>query len=359
MGLNAVAGLDTSKSKDGQLFAALAVAGGAKTTWHKYGQEILATDSIAEIAKKAGLDYKVVQRPVSFTGLDGKTYKVEGSVANVRTDTNDCLGVVGEDYKVVQPIECVEFFREFMRKNKMTMETAGALHGGRIVWAMAKLGKDFDFLLPGGDKVIGYGRLQTAFGTGKYARATAFVATSTRQVCENTEELVTTDEQRNGYRVSHSQVFDAKALQQAVGLLGQQHKVTAQFWNALCARKVTVAERDKFFCDLFGIDVKERDAVDSTGKQIVSTRTRNMLAQLASAYDNGPGSDLKSAKGTAYGLLQAVTYWVDHQATSIDKGDGKDKARQASSWFGLGSRTRKDAEFLAAELAGCSELIAA
>lgn len=359
MGLNAVAGLDTSKSKNGELFAALAVAGGAKTTWHKYGQEILATDTIADIAKKAGLDYKVIQRPVSFTGTDGKTYKIEGSVANVRTDTQTCLGVVGEDYKVVQPIECVEFFRDFLKKNKMTMETAGALHGGRIVWAMAKLGKDFDFLLPGGDKVTGYGRLQTAFGTGKYARATSFVATTIRQVCENTEEMVTSDEQRSGYRVSHSSVFDAKALQSAVGLLGEQYKVTAKFWNALTERKVTTAERDKFFCDLFGIEVAERDAVDSTGKQIVSTRTRNMLAELASAYDNGPGAQLKSAKGTAYGLLQAVTYWVDHKATSLDKGEGKDKARIASSWFGLGSRTRKDAEFLAAELAGCSELIAA
>ena len=342
--------LDTTKG-----IVALAVSGGGKTTWHGYGQEILATDTMEQIAKKAGIDYTVSSTPVLYKGLDGKMHEMAGTRVNFRTDNQSALGVVSDQFKNVQPIEILDFFREFCKKNKLSMETAGALRGGKTVWAMAKLGKDFHFMLPGNDRIESYLRLQTGFD-GK--RATDAVATAVRQVCKNTENMI--NGQANAYKVPHTSMFDAKALQHALGMLGEQHKVTAEFWNELTKRKVTDKERDKFFCDLFDIEVKERDAVDSEGKNLISGRTRNMLSQLTAAFNNSPGSNLKSANGTAYGLLQAVTYWTDHDSVANDvHKDGKDKSRLNSAWFGLGARTKADAQYLAAQLAGCEQLIAA
>lgn len=336
---------------------AFAAVGGAKSAWHNLGQEILPGDSLATIAKKAGLAWDVLQGKVSFRDHDGKVHEVSDSRMNYRADTMAPLGIVSAShYKIVQPSQVLEFFRDFLSDNKLSLETAGAVRGGRIIWGMAKLGKDYSFMLPGKDRVTGYLRLQTSFdGT----RATDAVATTVRQVCANTMRMVDADAQANGYRVSHSTLFDAKALQSALGLLGEQHKMTAQLWNALVERKVTADERREFFANLFSLEPADLEAVNDKGRQDYP-KIRKMIGDLEAAFANGPGAGLKSSKDTAFGLLQAVTYWVDHQSGARDVyGAGKDNARLTSAWFGLGERTKQDAQVLLADLAGVSELVAA
>ena len=56
----------------------------------------------------------------------------------VRSDTHAALSIVSGDYQIVQPTEVLEFYRELMRLYGYTLETAGALDGGRKVWALAK-----------------------------------------------------------------------------------------------------------------------------------------------------------------------------------------------------------------------------
>jgi phage/plasmid-like protein (TIGR03299 family) len=337
--------------------AAIALVGGGKSAWHGHGQEILATDTIEDIQRKAGLDWNVKRAPCTFTDATGKLHEVPDTMVNYRSDTLAALGVTsGSKYNVVQPGEVLEFFKDFLADQKMTMETAGALKGGKIVWALSKLGKDFDFLLPGKDKLEGYFRLQTSFDT---TRATDGVGTYVRQVCINTSEMVNRDADARGYRTPHSAIFDAKALKLAMGMFGEQHKVTAQFYNALVKRKVNEKERREFFCDLFGLEVADlTKKVD--GKDVVGRGTRRYIEQLEAAFANGPGAGLKSAKDTAFGLFNAVTYWTDHESVAISRnGESKDKARLASSWFGLGSRTKNDAQILLARLADCEELLVA
>jgi len=347
--------LDMSTGK-----AAIALRGGAKSAWHGLGQEILEGDSLETIARKAGLDWEVKTAPATYVDDRGHEHSIPNTVVNYRSDTKAPLGVVSANkYSMEgrQPRDILGFYADLLHSNGMAIETAGSLRGGRIVWALAKLGSDYDFLMPGRDKVTGYYRFQTG-NDGE--NGTSGVFTTIRQVCANTMRAIDTREADNIYRVSHAQEFDPKAFKAALGLLGAQHKVTAQFWNALCARKVSDAERRKFFCDLFRRDVAELDAVNAKGKPAIPARTRNMLSELEAAYANGPGAGLKSAKGTAFGLLQAVTYWTDHKAASVDKyGAGESAARLTSAWFGLGEETKQDAQYLCAQLAGCEELLAA
>lgn len=337
--------------------ASIALRGGSKTAWHGLGQEILPGDSLAAIARKAGLDWQVLQAPVSYTDDKGHEHQIGNTMVNYRSDTKADLGVVSANkYNIVQPSEVLEFFRDFLADNKLMMETAGAVRGGQIIWAMAKLGPDFSFLMPGKDRIDTYVRLQTGF-TGKVG--TDLTGTTIRQVCANTMALVDRDAARDGYKVSHSAIFDAKALQAAFGLLGEQYKVTAQVWNAMVARKVTADERRQFICDLFGEVLADMDKTEG-GKPVISTRRRNQMEAIEAAFANGPGAGLKSAKDTAFGLLQAVTHWVDHQASAIDRySAGESNARLTAAWFGLGEKTKQDAQILCAELAGVSELVAA
>jgi hypothetical protein len=55
-------------------------------------------------------------------------------------------------------------------------------------------------------------------------------------------------------------------------------------------------------------------------------------------YRTGQGADLPSAHGTAWGLVNAVTGYVDHQkrARSVDH-------RLDSAWFGPGAQLKQAA----------------
>jgi phage/plasmid-like protein (TIGR03299 family) len=348
--------LDMSTGK-----AAIALRGGKSTAWHGLGQEIKDGDSIQTIMKKAGLAWEVLTAKVTYTDDEGHEHTVPDMKVNFRADTKAPLGVVSQSkFNIVQPKEVLEFFRDFLSDNRMQMETAGALKGGKIIWALAKLGKDYAHVLPGKDKIDGYFRLQTGFDSRQAQNGTNGVGTTIRQVCANTMRMIDTQESANIYRIPHSTVFDAQALKKAVGLLGAQHKVTADFFNELIKRKVNAEERRRFFVEgIFNYDMADYDKVVD-GKPVISGRTKNAIGQLEAAFANGPGAGLKSAKDTAFGLLNAVTFWVDHEATAIDKyEDGKERARLASAWFGLGERTKRDAMVAVAELAGCRELVAA
>lgn len=336
--------------------AGFAARGGAKSAWHGLGQEIEAGDSLIVIQRKAGLNWEALTSPVTFKDQHGNDRAFDDRKVIFRSDSGAPLGVASDTrYNVVQPKEVVEFFKDFLADNKLAIETAGSVRGGRIIWCMAKLGKDYSFLMPGKDKIDGYVRLQTSFDG---SRATDLVGTTIRQVCANTMRMVDADADRNGYKVNHSARFDRKALQRAFGLLGEQHKITAQLWNALVQRKVTQEEASSFFFELLQIDEADVGKLDKAGKKIISTRTENQLKALAAAYANGKGAHLTSAKDTAFGLLQAVTYHVDHEASVQDNYDeGKGKARVNSAWFGKGESLKEAAQWYAADLAGCTNLI--
>lgn len=326
--------LDFSTGKAGFAFS-----GSRKDIWHGLGQQIEPGDSLETIAEKAGLNFQVTKSPMYYKSGDN-FIPVENTMATVRTDTGKPLGVVSDNkYNLVQPKEILEFFSDFLGSNGLSIDTAGAVKGGRIVWALAKLGPEFDFILPGNDISNSYIRLQTSFD-GSWA--TSATPTTIRQVCANTMAMI--DRQKGAhYTTRHSRTFDSSALQRALGLLGEEYKVTAEFWNTLAESKVTDDFARQFFCDL--LEVKSEDLNQTVnGKSVVPTRTVNRLKALALAYKTGPGSDKPSAKGTAYGLLNAVTYFVDHEASTRDtEGEGSEVAKVYSAGFGAGAALKDKA----------------
>ncbi|RZK35670.1 MAG: alpha/beta hydrolase, partial [Pedobacter sp.] len=89
--------------------------------WHSLGTIIEAYPTTAEALQFAGLNYTVEKRPlftldnVNFDLLNALADGIEPAVpvpnyyANVRTDTEEVLGVVGKDYQIVQNIEAFSF----------------------------------------------------------------------------------------------------------------------------------------------------------------------------------------------------------------------------------------------------------
>ena len=321
---------------------AFAAVGGAASAWHGLGQSIEAGDSLDTITAKAGLNWSANRAPVIYNTNDGRTMSFDNQSVLYRSDTGAALGVVSENrYNVHQPREIMGFFSDFLSDNGLSIETAGAVRGGRIVWCMAKLGPDYGFLMPGNDKVDSYIRLQTSFDG---SRATDLVATTVRQVCANTMRMVDRDALKNGYKNKHSTEFDRSGLARAFGLLGEQHRMTAEQWHAMTRVKVDNTTALDFLAGLLEINPADIGKVDSRGAKLVSTKSENNLRALVTAYKKAPGAHLASADGTAYGLLNAVTYYVDHAATVRDtEGDGARGARFASTQLGAGDNLKQKA----------------
>jgi phage/plasmid-like protein (TIGR03299 family) len=339
--------IDNSKGID-----AFAFTGDRKAIWHSKGQQIdesRATD-IDYLQQAGGLDFSVTKVPLMYmpagqllTADNFSSLKIaDNLMGTVRSDTGAMLGSVSDNkYNLVQPRTIVEFFRDFLSDNRLTISTLGALRGGKQIFALAKLGSDYSFIMPGNDRVDSYVRLQTSFDG---SRSTSLVGTTIRQVCANTEAMIESATAGKQYVTKHSAVFNPKALQHAFGLLGEQHKLTAECWNTLAAARVSTEQAKAFFLQL--LDLQDTKPEDISGK------ARNQLQILAVLYVNGPGSNLLSASGTAYGLLNAVTCYVDHYSSTRDtNGDGKAAARAASAMFGAGAVTKAKARNLAMEYA--------
>lgn len=89
--------------------------------WHGLGQIVEQFPTSEEAIKYAGLDYEVVKSPI-FTKNSGiietasgieigsSELEVPNYFANIRTDNNAVLGVVGKDYHIVQNREAFNFF---------------------------------------------------------------------------------------------------------------------------------------------------------------------------------------------------------------------------------------------------------
>lgn len=83
--------------------------------WHGLGQIVDQYPTSAEAIKHAGLDYEVVKSPLFTKGsgiietangieIGSSELDVPNYFANIRTDNNAVLGVVGKDYHIVQNV---------------------------------------------------------------------------------------------------------------------------------------------------------------------------------------------------------------------------------------------------------------
>ena len=298
-----------------------------RTPWHGLGARVDTGLPIEDWIIHAGLDWEIQESPVRF--LSGsKSYLGEMKAFDehkvlYRSDSCQPLSVVGQHYKVVQPREILEFYRDLTEKSGFELDTAGVLKGGRKLWALAKTGQTT--ALKGKDVTHAYVLLATACdGT----MATTAQFTSIRVVCNNTLAVALGDSS-GAVKVPHRSVFDASAVKQSLG-------ISVSIWDEFMYRMKTLTERP----------VKESEVrnyllrvMADPDKASISKGTERNMATVLDLYEGrGMGSQLSSAKGTAYGLLNAVTQFVDHERRARSQDNRLD-----SAWFGQGAALKKKA----------------
>ncbi len=329
--------------------AAMAYRGNAP--WHQLGQVIPEGASLEEIAELAGFNFEILRQPVSYTDEQGRQRTFDARHILFRSDDGTPLSVMSKDYQIVQPRQVlIDFFDDLCESSGFALETCGILGNGQKYWAMAKTSIAEEIC---GDAHQCYVLLATSADG---SMATTAQPTSVRVVCSNTLQMATYGKNHKAIKVRHSAKFDPKAVKKAMGLVDfeESWEHFADDMRTLGNIEVDDNQARDFFSDLLrpkterakprrqagAMNLEELLTGDvGTGYSAVQTdkgspqRAIRGLAELEESYRHAPGA----VPGSAYGLLQGVTHFLDHSR-------GKDaEKRLASSWFGQGANLKKTA----------------
>lgn len=310
------------------LIETMAYAG--TTPWHGLGNQLTQKQPIEVWQREAGMDWQIQESPVHFKsdsiGPLGAIHSFPEQKVLFRSDTKAPLSVVSKRYHTVQPREVVEFYRDLTELSGYELETAGVLKGGRKFWALARTGQGV--ALKGRDEVNGYLLLATSCdGT----LATTATPTTVRVVCNNTLAIALGGASQ-AIKVPHSTRFDSKAVKNQLGIAVSQWDEFMYRMRHLAERKVQWHEAMSFFISV----LCEVSPHDHLPEQLPNERALRTAQEL---YEGrGRGSQLESARGTAWGLLNAVTEYVDHERRARSNG-----YRMDSAWFGQGAQIKQRA----------------
>jgi phage/plasmid-like protein (TIGR03299 family) len=293
--------------------------------WHGLGSKLTAQQPLEIWQAEAGMNWSIEQSDVLFNVAPGGMHIRSHSDSKVlyRSDTLAPLSVVSNRYNVVQPHDVLQFYNDLVSAGGFELETAGVLKGGKKLWALARTGQEA--MLKGKDNVKAYLLLATSCD-GSMCTTAQF--TSVRVVCNNTLQMAV-GERTGAVKVPHSTKFDPKAIKESLGIGLSSWDLFIGNMKQLSQRSVSEIEVAQFFGEV----------LDERASEAEEPQVSRAMQQVISLYSGaGMGSLLTSSRGTAWGLLNAVTEFVDHQRRARNQ-----DYRLDSAWFGQGAQLKQKA----------------
>jgi phage/plasmid-like protein (TIGR03299 family) len=310
-----------------------------ETPWHGLGQQLERGAPIEQWQAAAGMDWRIQRSKVRYFANREGTEQLEMPDQHVlfRSDTHAPLGLVSAKYKAVQPAHVLEFFRDLVNGAGFELETAGTLFGGKKFWALASIGESAQILH--GDKIRGHLLLATS-ADGSSKTVAGFKAT--RVVCNNTLTLAMRE--AGALSVSHRTAFNPAAIKDSLGIARGAFLEFTKQAQALAQVKVGMRTAESFVRQLLR-PVADAPAVPTASfdKFMAGVTTPERApkgeAEILRLFSGAAiGDSIAGVHGTAWGLLNAVTEYVDHRATAKS-----DSHRLNSAWFNGGDEMKTQA----------------
>jgi phage/plasmid-like protein (TIGR03299 family) len=323
------------------------------------GQEVPDDASIEEWQKAAYMDWQIERAAISYSH-NGLPMLYEDKHVLYRSDNGRALGVVSPRYKIVQPKDVLEFYRDLCDNAGFKLKTAGVLFGGSRFWALADTGSSAEICSTNKSKA-GYNPdviknmllLSTACDG---SMATTARDTSICVVCNNTLSVAV----RGGssiVKVPHSREWKPHDVKEEMGLITKGWDTFMAGIDKLASTPINPYAARDFLVDMYdprspwngapldvadewrGMDYQERIDSLSMGSSTTMTEVWELFEGA------GMGADLVSRAGTWWGMVNAITQYEDHHggARTVD-------ARMNSAWFGSGDKRKTNAFEHALEL---------
>ena len=260
--------------------------------WHGLGTRVSEAPSSEEALYLAGLDWQVKQELVcTDTGE-----VIQGYKANIRDRDRRVLGVVTDRYRIIQNQEAFAF-TDTLLGSGVRYETAGSLQGGKRVWILARLPKEY---IISGEQISPYLVFSNAHdGSG----AVKVALTPVRVVCNNTLNLALDTAKRSWSMVHTGNIRDKLQEAEQTLFMAEEYMVRLgkEFEN-LQKQKVTDSQVAEYIERLLPLD---KGAGSIQDKNIAKLRE-----DMAHRYFDAP--DLQGVGKNAYRFINAVSDFATH-----------------------------------------------
>lgn len=311
--------------------------------WNKIGTQFNKNVTVAESLKESGADYNVETTPIAALNTKIQTMiqngesipaymlqalMIDGKKATMRTDTNHTLGIVSNEYEIVQNKDAFDFVDlltsgKISEENKPCVECAGVLHGGKRVFITVKFSEPIKIDDEGNDIIESYLVMTTTHdGTG----AVRCMVTPVRVWCQNTLNIAF----RNN--TGHLAFKHTMNIHNKMDLLNNENAAYAySALNLYKAYKETFEAKiqefknkkldEKWVNDILAQVVLPENAYDvyKMGSQTnflsspdVSTRAKNIYTNMQNALFSGIGQE-RLKTGTALWLLNGITTYYQNE----------------------------------------------
>ena len=290
-----------------------------KLPWHGLGAVLDEyPKSIDEALEKAGLGWKVshgdvlvVKRPGWTDDLGVKhapeLIPAKGFKANIREDTGDVLGIVSDEYDVVDNRAAFAFL-DALINSEMHFETAGSLWGGRRVWVLARLP---EYVELGGDLSATYVYVANSHDG---SMAVTAAVTPIRIVCANTLGAALRQSEhgvaaQRTFRFRHMGDLQAKFAEarQVLGMTINYQKQFKELADRMASEPIAEwALERRVLRHLWTVD-------QDLGKVARANRERTIESVLALSRGQGAAGDTTgNSPGTKWVAFNAIAEHLDY-----------------------------------------------
>lgn len=302
-----------------------------KPAWHGLGTVLDYVPDSESMIEAAHLGWNVDLKELQTT--DG--IAVPDNFATVRSDNGEVLGVVGSKYRIVQNRDSFAFLDGLQQDGIVKYESAGALRGGRIVWALARL-PSVDQIAEG-DDVLRYVLFQASHDGSAALHA---IPTSVRVVCANTLRVATA--QDVGFRHTGDVKSKLEFARKYLSQFDENFTAFRDVGRKLAQSRWNPAQAKEYIELLF-------PSVELPGRA-QTIRDRKFAAVRGTLMNRR--QQMPSIKGTWWSLLNAVTETVDHdERRNYGTREAKEN-RLLSVTDGAGADFKTRALKLAVDMAG-------
>jgi phage/plasmid-like protein (TIGR03299 family) len=305
----------------------------SETPWHGLGNIVREAPDAAAAIRLAGLDWDVMENPVFGQKPDGTYTKIDSHKLLTRSTDNEQLGVVSQDFHVLQNIKAFNFFDPFLKTGDASLETAGSLRKGKTIWVLAHMNRA-PIDVGGGDLVRKFFLLSNGHD-GSMALKVGF--TPIRVVCANTLRMA---EENNGSALIR--IFHTNKIQENLDKVGEivnmanaKFEATAEQYRALVNEGVEAADIKNYVQVVFDLQAKKDETAEDAARRAL--RQERIVQDITRLFETGKGSDLKAANGTWWGLYNSVTEYLTYEKGRTNE------TRLNQLWFGENTRVNKKA----------------
>ena len=309
-----------------------------ENAWHGLGTVLPADDarrlSVAGTLGAAGIDVEYVKLPLGVAADPSIPAEIRGAgLAGVygvfRSSDWAHVGTVKEGYRVMPPRRMLEWFQPFLDAGVCSFETAGSLKGGKIIWALARIGGDN---LTIGKETIGkYIQISTSYD-GSLATQLGFCGV--RTVCWNTLSANLGSKHSKLLSIRHTaqQFKSLEAVREVMDLATQSFEASAVQYRRLMATGISPGELRKYVSLVLQATEEE---------SAVSARMSKAIDRIVTLAYSGKGQDGSLSAWSAY---NGVTEYLAHERQKDTS------SRLASLWYGDSKRMNDRALALALQL---------